>query len=348
MSIDTVTLKGSVDLRDLAERSTTLRYHAGPRNDPELCGPCPVCGGKDRFWVRRDAWGCRGCGTGGDAIKYIEWLHKVNFKEATEMLGADSVPATTVKRQPAPTLPPKPTAPTWDGGRVRRHLAQCRAAMDGSPVSAYLIGRGFCPDTWLAYGFGYDASRNAVAVPWYRGGQLVAINYRRIDASSKGDRFTAETGGIRQGFLFGAQALMPNLSELLPNGVDPLARRSIIICEGELNCASIWQAAHSAKVDVLSCGAEGNTIPESFLPIAARYRACVVWKDKPDKAREEARRITGAAAYSSLLADGRELDANDHLQAGTLGVLVAHLLKHATPEVHHVALKRDLWDGGIG
>ncbi len=30
-------------------------------------GPCPACGGRDRFWINpgKDAWGCRHCGTGG-------------------------------------------------------------------------------------------------------------------------------------------------------------------------------------------------------------------------------------------------------------------------------------------
>ena len=70
MSVDVRDLKGRVDLRKLAARCVTLRHHTGPQggDKEELCGPCPRCGGKDRFWVRKDAWGCRQCGQGGDAI----------------------------------------------------------------------------------------------------------------------------------------------------------------------------------------------------------------------------------------------------------------------------------------
>lgn len=41
----------------------------------EHAGPCPHCGGRDRFSVNTDknVWNCRGCGEGGDAIAL--WRH---------------------------------------------------------------------------------------------------------------------------------------------------------------------------------------------------------------------------------------------------------------------------------
>jgi phage/plasmid primase-like uncharacterized protein len=37
---------------------------------PERCGPCPKCGGTDRFAINtnKQIWNCRGCQRGGDVI----------------------------------------------------------------------------------------------------------------------------------------------------------------------------------------------------------------------------------------------------------------------------------------
>src|SRR5271169_4124650 len=40
------------------------------RGKIERTGPCPVCGGDDRFSINteKQVWNCRGCGKGGDVI----------------------------------------------------------------------------------------------------------------------------------------------------------------------------------------------------------------------------------------------------------------------------------------
>jgi hypothetical protein len=39
----------------------------------ELSGPCPKCGGEDRFAtnIKKQVWNCRGCRTGGDVIDLV-------------------------------------------------------------------------------------------------------------------------------------------------------------------------------------------------------------------------------------------------------------------------------------
>ena len=345
MSIDTTAVKESISLKELVAR--TVKLHKVAAN--EFAGPCPKpgCGGKDRLHVHGPLFMCRQCHPQwGDAIEYIRWLHNVDFHQAVEMLGGDSMPTATAA--PVNVRKQERTQPTWDAADVLSRLHTYQNAMLDSPAADYLAARGFCPDTWQAYSMGFRADYNALAMPWYRGGQLVGINYRRLGDVDKGKRFISESGSLRTGVLFGAQALCPNLHHMLPNGTDPLRNRSLFIVEGELNCASLYQAAYDARCDVLSTGAEGNTIPDSFIPIAGRYRVCIVWKDKAVLAKAEAKRIPGAAAYWSELADGSKLDANDHLQHGTLGVLVAHILRQATPADGQEALRYDLWDGQIG
>ena len=67
----------------------------------EWTGPCPFCGGEDRFIVTENAgrdgrqlfW-CRdapgkGCGRAGDAITLLQELEGYSFKEAKEYTGLD-------------------------------------------------------------------------------------------------------------------------------------------------------------------------------------------------------------------------------------------------------------------
>lgn len=74
----------------------------------ERYGPCPICGGTDRFHIKKfddkDMFMCRQCHTKwGDAIEFLMWLNNCTFMEASGMLAL------------APTPPPLfPTARTVD------------------------------------------------------------------------------------------------------------------------------------------------------------------------------------------------------------------------------------------
>jgi phage/plasmid primase-like uncharacterized protein len=54
----------------------------------ELIGPCPACGGKDRFAVNfaKQLWHCRKCDVGGDIVQLIRHLDGVGFADAVEKL----------------------------------------------------------------------------------------------------------------------------------------------------------------------------------------------------------------------------------------------------------------------
>jgi DNA primase len=47
----------------------------------EHIGPCPRCGGDDRFAVNpaKRLWNCRGCGKGGDVIELVRHLNGCGF-----------------------------------------------------------------------------------------------------------------------------------------------------------------------------------------------------------------------------------------------------------------------------
>jgi hypothetical protein len=70
----------------LARRGHQLR-----RSGKEMCGPCPVCGGHDRFGVNipKGVWNCRGCQRGGDVIELVRFLDDCPFTEAVARLAGE-------------------------------------------------------------------------------------------------------------------------------------------------------------------------------------------------------------------------------------------------------------------
>jgi putative DNA primase/helicase len=80
------------DILALVERLGAKVKRAGTS---EWAGPCPVCGGKDRFGVniKKQVWNCRGCGKGGDVIDLAQHAGGVTFAEAVAALSGEMGPS---------------------------------------------------------------------------------------------------------------------------------------------------------------------------------------------------------------------------------------------------------------
>src|SRR6516165_10035464 len=79
-----VELARRADIVGVAERlGARLKKSGG-----EWIGPCPVCGGRDRFAInpRKGLFNCRGCGIGGDAIALVMHAEGCDFRKAVERL----------------------------------------------------------------------------------------------------------------------------------------------------------------------------------------------------------------------------------------------------------------------
>ena len=120
---------------EIARRSIKLRGRT------ELVGPCPVCGGTDRFSInaRKQVWNCRGCQCGGDVIALVQHLDGCTFHEAIETLNGESRIRPQASREPS-------QAQTSDVEikRTRRALATWSEAQDprGTIIETYLERRG--------------------------------------------------------------------------------------------------------------------------------------------------------------------------------------------------------------
>jgi DNA primase len=71
---------------EVARRAIRLRG-----NGNERTGPCPVCGGDDRFSINleKQVWFCRKCQKGGDVISLVKHLDGVEFRDAIETLAGE-------------------------------------------------------------------------------------------------------------------------------------------------------------------------------------------------------------------------------------------------------------------
>lgn len=81
-------------------------------NGGEYAGPCPVCGGDDRFrvWPEKGRFWCRGCGEKGDLIQYFRWAEGMSYPDASRAAGQDPKEYDRRRRYTHPELPPEGTA----------------------------------------------------------------------------------------------------------------------------------------------------------------------------------------------------------------------------------------------
>lgn len=145
-------------------------------------GPCPMCGGRDRYrWDNKDGSGsfyCSQCGA-GDAIELLKrlkgWDFKAVVRAVDEIVGG--VPADRVKPR---------TSPEQRQSMLTRLWESSMALVGGDPVCRYLASRDVLPDrlpTCLRYvercpvphGGGFAAAMIAVV----RGPDDVPVNIHR-------------------------------------------------------------------------------------------------------------------------------------------------------------------------
>jgi len=71
------------------------------RQGNELVGPCPQCGGDDRFAINtsKQVFNCRGCGSKGDVIALVQFLDGVDFTRAVAKLTGEPTPKPNGKYQ---------------------------------------------------------------------------------------------------------------------------------------------------------------------------------------------------------------------------------------------------------
>jgi hypothetical protein len=138
--------------RDILEVAETLGARLKRVTDIEHAGPCPVCGGRDRFSVNRQkhVWNCRGCDRGGDVVALTQHIDGLSFRAAVDRLtGEQSRPRRPQEAQRR--LLEAQRRLLDDDGRARALALWC-ASVDprGTIVGRYLASRGLSLDEDIA------------------------------------------------------------------------------------------------------------------------------------------------------------------------------------------------------
>jgi DNA primase len=237
---------------------TTPMKKAAGTGGGEYHGPCPFCGGKDRFIVQpaNNRWSCRQCSQKwGDAISYVMARDGVGFKEACQTL---NVGLPERRQQPRRAIAPQP--PVQAGGLREDYAcfddswqASAEAFTDecfdllwsseGERARQYLESRHLNKPVMGAAGLGYNpVNRNAkwgkvdvwlprgIVIPWQFDGQTWKVNIRRptLDIKSEKDKRYIQAAGGANG-LYGAHVINNGCYVIMTEGeFDVLVMRSVL------------------------------------------------------------------------------------------------------------------------
>lgn len=239
----------TVDLLALINADTPLKRVASHRGG-EYHGPCPFCGGKDRFRVQPSYKGgrfkCRHCGKGGDAINYIELRDSISFIEACERLGLRPGGEPTLRIAPKPQAPQPlvsdesewaSTDPEWQAA-ADAFVMQCIDTIDsaeGAQARAYLYRRGLTEAVVNAHELGYNAISHheqwgsvrvwlprGIVIPWQISHAYWKVNIRQDNPRNPEQRYIQAAGGANG--LYNADLVRPGSIALLTEGeIDALS-----------------------------------------------------------------------------------------------------------------------------
>lgn len=198
---------------ELVQVNVTLkrvaRTHGG-----EWAGPCPFCGGRDRFRVwpnHKEGTGgrfwCRGCGKAGDAIDYLRESRGLSFAEACAELEIDPKQHRVRQTEKEGFELREATSPSlkWQARAGAFLKGTVETLWKSKEALSFLYGRGLRDETIQAAGLGWNPrtryeEREAwgleplrdekgglkklwlpagLVIPWTVGGDVLRLRIRR-------------------------------------------------------------------------------------------------------------------------------------------------------------------------
>lgn len=283
----------NVDLVAIVRADTRLQ-RVSSTGQGEYAGPCPKCGGDDRFHVQAAGrWMCRSCHPQwDDAPAYLMWRDNLTFPEAVRRLtGASASPAVApaTPAGPAPTVRPNPD-PIWRAA-MNQFVARCEATLwgpQGAHARDWLAQRCLEPNTLQEYeyhlGFNptdtkvagrYFAARGIVIPRYDTRGNLTHVNVRRLEPN--GPKYQAVTGSGPG--LFGINLLLDDTP--------------VFLVEGEFDAMLLFQ---ETRLPAVTAGSASNRLTTDDLAALARCTPIVVCFDNDIAGRDGAHRLNALGA----------------------------------------------------
>ncbi len=328
--MDLESLKEKTNLYDLASRDTKLTKVSGA-NGGEWAGPCPKCGGRDRFHLQgRGLWLCRQCSPKwGDVIGYMQWLHGLDFRAAVEALGGTleaNRSGDFAKNGPkyAKFADQELPGAEWQAkGAAFVEWAQKQLAANREAMN-YLLYRGLLPETIKAARLGYnprDLTRpgapwglsepltiaRGLVIPCYTAaGALAYIKIRQPEGIDP--KYRMIKGGHKA--LYGGDRVQ--------------GRPDLILCEGEFDSLLAWQAAAGVADVVTLASASANPAADD-IPLLAGARRIWAAYDTDKAGKEGAAKLAALSGRIQRLAwpDNAPATAKDITDLWRAGILLA-------------------------
>jgi phage/plasmid primase-like uncharacterized protein len=264
-------------------------------------GPCPVCGGHDRFSVniRKGVWYCRGCAKGGDVISLVRHITGGTFTNAVETLAGENWP------KPRLVEARKAPASVSEHRLLALRLWGETKPIVGSVAETYLRTR--CvdldqiPDLEGVLRFHPNCPSNGARHPC-----LIALLRHAVTDEPTGIMRTALTADGRK---IGRMALGQKAGSAIKVWPDVEVTSGLVVGEGlETIAAAATRIKHEgtrlqpawALVDA------GNLATFPPLP-AIEHLTILVDKDQADKRGREAGQAAADACARSWLKAGRQV-----------------------------------------
>lgn len=260
-------IKMVTDLLAWVASDTHLRRLASTGGG-EYAGPCPFCGGLDRFRVQPHhpnggRWLCRGCTEGKwrDAIAYVMRRDCVNFKEACFRLNDHPVFGQDYyrpfpKTARAERLQSSTSSPSaqWQE-RGRKFLASCEAKLwssAGEKARRWLNARGLRDETLKRWRIGFNPQESFEALPLWglpapTDGKRHAVWLPRgivIPCEIEGTLWYVKIRRAAGTPKFVNVKLPASTSGVALFGAENLLRsKTVVLCEGEFDAILLKQEA---------------------------------------------------------------------------------------------------------
>lgn len=247
---------------------------AGNTGGGEYHGPCPFCGGKDRFRINPNKdgggrWGCRQCGKNGDAIGFLMQYDGLDFAAACDRLNLQ-LPESRLKREP-----PKPQPPVW-ASDLREDYAAFEPAWQAAAeafcydcagalwdhwhgrAGQYLEGRGIDRNTAVSAFLGVNEHETratwgskdiwlprGIVIPWSIEQQFWNVRVRRPNADLRegDDKYISPAGSIG--------LAMYRASHIIPG-------QTVIMTEGEFDALVLQRALNERRFDHVTAVSIGS------------------------------------------------------------------------------------------
>jgi DNA primase len=317
MSTDTQAIKQQFDLIAYAGQYSQLRKIA-TTNGGEYAGPCPRCGGTDRFHVQGSGlFMCRQCHPEwSDAIEFIRWMDGRSFQEAVMTMGGEGEPVRRPTAAPAP-IEPDTDRSVWTAAGVdlMAEAYQELLSDQGDRAREYLQSRGITTRSIERWQLGYiPADRWDPPEKWGMTGKKVYIprgilipcwdaaglHYLKIRRAENDPKYINIRGG--HGWPFGLQTIIEK------------STIEAILFEGEFDVMLARDTGYSG-VGYFSMPAS-QAIPAAAVPWLQSLQAVIVQMDNDQAGQQAAVKWAQIPGFrkAELFPTGNDL--SEYYQAG--------------------------------